>query len=423
MQNSATGRGLGGIALAVALAVLLSGCGGHQAGAGKATHAALKVPTTVPTDSPTSTPTSTPTAVPTSTPTATPTPVPVPDRPRRFSARAISTRAVRLSWRRGARPVSVFVLERSKQGGRWQLLMRFLPGRRAYVDRDVVPGARYRYRLQAVYLSKGSRWAQARALVPRPTPTPTATPTSTPTPVPTATYTPTPTPTEAPTNTPVSEATDTPTPTPYNAAEPTPTYTPTATPTQSTPEFHGWVSEVTRDMVRYSWRPGCPVSYTDLRMVTTDYWGFDGQVHQGQLVVHKDWAYAVLGVMKQLYYDHYPIARMVPVDYYGGSDERSMEADNTSAFNCRLVTGSSTSWSEHSYGTAIDINPVENPYIATDGTVLPPNGAAYADRSKYAPGMIHPNDEVVQAFASIGWRWGGYWGGPTDYQHFSASGR
>jgi poly-gamma-glutamate synthesis protein (capsule biosynthesis protein) len=112
---------------------------------------------------------------------------------------------------------------------------------------------------------------------------------------------------------------------------------------------------------------------------------------------------------------------MRPVDAYGSDDERSMAADNTSAFNCRRVAGSS-SWSEHARGLAIDINPLENPEIR-GGRVLPPAGAAFTDRSRWRRGMIHSEDAVVRAFAAIGWRWGGYWRSPKDYQHFSATGR
>ena len=98
-----------------------------------------------------------------------------------------------------------------------------------------------------------------------------------------------------------------------------------------------------------------------------------------------------------------------------------MAADNTSAFNCRRVAGS-TSWSEHAYGRAIDINPRENPSVE-NGRVYPRNGAAYADRSRHAKGMIHAGDAVVRAFAAEGWGWGGSWNSPKDYQHFSATGR
>ncbi|NTW42209.1 MAG: M15 family metallopeptidase, partial [Cellulomonadaceae bacterium] len=97
-----------------------------------------------------------------------------------------------------------------------------------------------------------------------------------------------------------------------------------------------------------------------------------------------------------------------------------MEADNTSAFNCRAITGG-TAWSEHAYGRAIDLNPVENPYVVGDH-VAPEAGRAYVDRPEL-PGVIHDGDVVVTAFAAAGWTWGGTWSSPVDYQHFSVTGR
>ena len=172
----------------------------------------------------------------------------------------------------------------------------------------------------------------------------------------------------------------------------------------------------------WSWRPGCPVPLADLRLLTVDYWGFDGREHAGELVIHEREAEAVIVAMRRLYDARFPIRRMLLVDAYGGDDDRSMAANNTSAFNCREVTGQPGVWSEHSYGRAIDINPVQNPYVL-DGVVLPPEGRVYADRSLDAAGMIRPGGPVVRAFAEIGWGWGGHWASPTDYQHFSATGR
>lgn len=110
------------------------------------------------------------------------------------------------------------------------------------------------------------------------------------------------------------------------------------------------------------------------------------------------------------------------VDAYGANDRRSMNADNTSAFNCREVAGSPGTWSRHAFGRAIDINPVENPYVS-GGYVSPKKGRAYAKRSPRRRGMIVARGRVVKAFARVGWEWGGHWQGVKDYQHFSASGR
>ena len=111
----------------------------------------------------------------------------------------------------------------------------------------------------------------------------------------------------------------------------------------------------------------------------------------------------------------------MPIEAYGGSDFASIEADNTSSFNCRNATGSSH-WSEHAYGQAIDLNPLENPYVS-GGTTSHPGSRRYLDRSRRLKGMVHAGDTVVRAFASVGWGWGGSWVGTKDYQHFSASGR
>jgi hypothetical protein len=126
-------------------------------------------------------------------------------------------------------------------------------------------------------------------------------------------------------------------------------------------------------------------------------------------------------VFRLLFDARFPIRQMVLVDEYGGSDDRSVQANNTSAFNCRAVTGG-TNWSQHSYGAAIDINPLQNPYVYSDGHVSDPRAVPYLDRSNVRPGMIVEGDVVVRAFDAIGWDWGGRWSSIKDYQHFSATG-
>jgi D-alanyl-D-alanine carboxypeptidase len=190
------------------------------------------------------------------------------------------------------------------------------------------------------------------------------------------------------------------------------------------PRFRGSVAAIdpaTRSRMRWSWRPGCPVGLADLRLLRVDHWGFDRRVHRGELVVHRDQARRVLGVIERLFRAGYPIRRMRLVDDYRADDDRSMAANNTSAFNCRPVAGTSR-WSEHAYGRAIDVNPVQNPYVA-GRHVSPPAGRPYADRARRAPGMIRAGDAVVRAFAAAGWAWGGAWRNARDYQHFSANGR
>lgn len=193
-------------------------------------------------------------------------------------------------------------------------------------------------------------------------------------------------------------------------------------PATSVPAYRGTVSTVTTGDLGASWRPGCPVGAADLRRVRVDYWGYDGAVHRGDLMVARSVASNIAGAFGQLYGDRFQIRRIHPVTQYGADDDASMAANNTSAFNCRAVVGGS-GWSEHAYGTAIDLNPVQNPYVRS-ATVLPPSGQPWADRSVQAPGMIHHDDAVHRAFAAIDWRWGGEWSGATrDYQHFSRSGR
>ena len=191
------------------------------------------------------------------------------------------------------------------------------------------------------------------------------------------------------------------------------------------PAFRGSIAtgrDAVRSRVRHSWRRGCPVGPVELRLLRADYWGFDGRVHRGELIVHRDHARRILGVLKKLFQARYPIQRLRLVDAYRADDDRSMAANNTSGFNCRRVSGSS-SWSEHAFGRAIDLNPLRNPHVTRGGRVSPPAGRPYVNRARRAAGMIHGNDVVVRAFAAAGWRWGGYWSGSRDYQHFSATGR
>lgn len=188
------------------------------------------------------------------------------------------------------------------------------------------------------------------------------------------------------------------------------------------PPFEHSVSTVTAADLGASWHPdmGCP-GPGQLRAVSVTHWGYDGEVHTGTLVVAATQVDPVVAALRDVYAARFPIERMEPVSAYDGDDEASMRANNTSAFNCRYVAGT-TNLSEHAFGRAIDINPLVNPYVK-GASVDPPEGAPYADRTRTDPGMIHGRDAVVQAFADQGWAWGGYWSGGQDYQHFSASGR
>ncbi len=176
-------------------------------------------------------------------------------------------------------------------------------------------------------------------------------------------------------------------------------------------------------MVGVSWHPGCPVPISDLRVVTLDYYGFDGRTHTGRLMVNEDATSAIVGAFRRLYTARFPIRRMNLVDRYRGSDFDSIEADNTSAFNCRPATGNAGVWSQHAYGRAIDVNPIENPYVyAATGSTSHRASIPYLDRSRHLPGMAYDGGVLVAAFAAVHWGWGGRWAGDRDYQHFSATG-
>lgn len=128
-------------------------------------------------------------------------------------------------------------------------------------------------------------------------------------------------------------------------------------------------------------------------------------------------------MMRRLLEMRFPVEKVQPVDDFGGDDDASMAANNTSAFNCRRIEGRPGSWSEHAFGRAIDINPIENPQVTASGKVSPPAGERFKDRSAAGRGMIDANGPVVKAFEGIGWKWGGNWSGLKDYQHFSSTGR
>ena len=181
--------------------------------------------------------------------------------------------------------------------------------------------------------------------------------------------------------------------------------------------FSATITDVSAADLGSSWREGCPLGPEGLRRVRLSHWGFDDQVHEGALVVSAEVAEGVVAVFATLFDQRFPIRRIEPVDAFGGDDDASMAADNTSAFNCRsAVAPGPPQWSAHAYGRAIDVNPVENPYLL-GSDILPPAGAEYVDRSTYRPGMAVPGGVLTSAFAAAGWSWGGTWSSP-DYQHF-----
>jgi len=184
------------------------------------------------------------------------------------------------------------------------------------------------------------------------------------------------------------------------------------------PSFTAKIEPLRWDELRHSYRKGCPVGPAQLRTVSVSYWGFDGKPKLGAVVVSARVAPDIVTVFRKLWAARFPLRRLEPVSVFRGSDDASMDADNTSAFNCRFV-GGTTRWSMHAYGEAIDVNPVENPYVR-GSYVSPAAGRAYLDRSRYRKGMALRDGVIVRAFASVGWKWGAGFG---DYQHFSTTGR
>jgi hypothetical protein len=195
---------------------------------------------------------------------------------------------------------------------------------------------------------------------------------------------------------------------------PAPTSSPPAVETSPSPT----VEPVSAAELGASWRPGCPLDPGHLRRVEVTYLGFDGQTHRGDLIVHEDLAAEVVAIFDQLLGLRYPIAKIRTADNYpGADDELSMEDNNTSAFNCRDIPGTGR-WSQHAFGRAVDLNPLLNPYIDRTGAFQPTNASPYLDRNRTDPGLLHAGDPAVRAFTDRGWRWGGAWRTPVDYQHF-----
>jgi hypothetical protein len=173
---------------------------------------------------------------------------------------------------------------------------------------------------------------------------------------------------------------------------------------------------------RTSWHLGCPVALGGLRYLRISYWGFDRKPRVGEMVANASAVSALRQAFGSLFAQRFPIRRMRLVDRYGGSDYASIQADNTSAFNCRKATGSSR-WSEHAYGLAVDVDPIENPYVDSDGSAAHVASRPYLNRDRVRPGMAVSGGDLVRAFDAVGWGWGGRWPLPTDFQHFSVNGR
>jgi hypothetical protein len=179
----------------------------------------------------------------------------------------------------------------------------------------------------------------------------------------------------------------------------------------------------------HTWTASCPVPLSRLRVLTVTYRGFDGRRHTGQLIVNEAAVRPLTLVFRRLYALRFPIHHMELVDTYGPHRNRPADGDFTASFECRrasaspcsgLANGATGSWSEHAYGEAVDLNPVENPYVGC-GMTRDKASLSYLNRVDLRRGMV--TSAVVRAFRAVGWGWGGGWGGTTkDYMHFSATG-
>ncbi|CAA6810991.1 MAG: Unknown protein [uncultured Sulfurovum sp.] len=193
-------------------------------------------------------------------------------------------------------------------------------------------------------------------------------------------------------------------------------------------QFNYQVSEITfavkeRMLKANSWRKTCPVSLHNLRYINVNHLNFNGETVSGEIIVHQEVVDEVVNIFAELYEIGYPIRQMRLVSDFKANDWESIEADNTSAFNCRPTTGNKKKWSRHAYGKAIDINPIENPYVSRTGYISHKASLKYKKRrhrtNTYADkAVLLKNDKATKIFKKYGWKWGGDWNTIKDYQHF-----
>ncbi len=193
-------------------------------------------------------------------------------------------------------------------------------------------------------------------------------------------------------------------------------------PPPSGDDYVATVQRVPDDVLaRSSWVPECPVTVDELRYLTMSHWGFDGEHHTGEMIVNAAVADDVVEVFRRLHEVRFPIEQMRVITLEEVDDHPTGDWNETTSFVCRPAVGSSN-WSAHAFGLAIDINPFHNPYLRGD-LVIPELASDYVDRERVLPGMIFGDDPVVDAFADIGWPWGGNWSSLKDWMHFSQTGR
>ena len=165
-----------------------------------------------------------------------------------------------------------------------------------------------------------------------------------------------------------------------------------------------------------SYPADCSLPYSELRYLHLLYTDYSGQTQQGEIICNKAIAQDLIEIFYELYQAGYPLARVSLIDDFGADDEASMQANNTSCFNYRKIAGSDK-LSNHSYGLAVDINPLYNPYV-TATAVSPSGSRPFADRSAEFISKIDHEDLAYLLFTEHGFTWGGDWNTRKDYQHF-----
>jgi hypothetical protein len=192
-------------------------------------------------------------------------------------------------------------------------------------------------------------------------------------------------------------------------------------PAPSDDEFRSTIDSIPPDVLaRASWVPECPVTIDELSYLTITHFGFDQRFHTGEMIVNVGVAEDVVEVFRSLHEARFPIEQMRVITKEEIDAHPTGDWNDTTSFVCRPAVGS-TSWSQHAYGTGIDINPFHNPYLKGD-LVLPELASVYTDREDVRVGMIVAGDVATEAFAEIGWGWGGNWSSLKDWMHFSLSG-
>jgi hypothetical protein len=156
-----------------------------------------------------------------------------------------------------------------------------------------------------------------------------------------------------------------------------------------------------------------PTEYIEQQtLISVEYFSFDNKFHLGQLVVNKSLSDEILAIFSEIKRMKFPIEKVIPISFYNWDDEISMQNNNSSCFNFRLIKGTNR-LSKHAFGKAIDINPMQNPFVKQNS--IEPKNAVYEISQK---GTILENSPIIRIFSDFGWEWGGNWTNSKDYQHF-----